>query len=64
MNGELGHNESCSCELCQPNWRLGVDGEFEVIPPQQQRVESENLLEAHLRKLREAGLNLASVSMG
>ena len=58
MNAELEHTGTCSCELCQPNWRLGDDGEFQPAPVERQ-AETENLFMRHLRKLQEAGLTCA-----
>lgn len=27
------NNKQCTCELCQPNWHLGHDGEFHAAEP-------------------------------
>lgn len=63
MNAEQ-HSGTCSCELCQPNWRLGEDDEFQPVLPQAQQTKAdENLTARHLLKLREAGVNLEALVM-
>ena len=56
-------NQPCTCELCQPNWQLGVDGDFFQVPPAAPTQQVE--LEArHWRKLAQARLEPLSAVTG
>jgi hypothetical protein len=48
------NNQPCNCELCQPNWHLGRDGEFERAPETVEKNSTaftpEHLL-AHFRRI-------------
>ena len=51
------HNGQCTCEMCQPNWHMGWDGEFTPTEPVEAAPEPATVLEQHRRKLRAAYVN-------
>lgn len=53
MDADVNNTQPCQCELCQPNWFLGRDGEDFAPQPLAERQEA-TLEEAHLRKLQYA----------
>lgn len=56
MNAE--NQQPCNCELCQPNWHLGRDGDFILAanpaPTAPKEPEPSVLETQHFRKLRQA----------
>lgn len=32
MKADVNNQQPCNCELCQPNWHLGRDEDFEAQP--------------------------------
>lgn len=50
MDADVNTTQPCQCELCQPNWFLGRDDNFEAQPVEVQPRQA-TLEEVHMAKV-------------
>jgi len=56
------NNQRCMCELCQPNWYMGHDGETFQPQPAEQEARQVTLEELHVRKVARETAEFASAT--